>query len=146
MGIYEGAPCPVCEKSKLMLVKKTTEFSYKGRKKVIENYLLACDVCGESFFQPKDERNLDKMLQDERRKIDGLLTSEEIKKIRSKFRLTQIAFAKRLGLSDKVFARYESGQSNQSMAVDDLLRVLDAYPDAIREIPIREGRRSKGMR
>lgn len=146
MEIYEGALCPVCEKSKLGMVKTKTEFSYKGRKKMIARDVLACDVCGESFFQPKDERNLDKLLLNERRKIDGLLTSEEIKKIRSKFRLTQIAFAKRLGLSDKVFARYESGQSNQSLAVDDLLRVLDAYPAAIEKIPVRAGRRGKGTR
>ena len=129
--LYEGMRCPVCENSQLKLRNQVTNFEYKGVPSKIEKEVLKCDACEEFFFQPKDEREIEKILADERRKIDGLLTTSEIKAIRNKFGMSQVNFSKFLRLSEKAFARYESGQSNQNVAVDNLLRVLRDYPTAI---------------
>ena len=129
--LYEGANCPVCDSCKLNLSKQITDFEYKGIKTKIEKNVLSCDVCKEFFFRPNDEREIDKMLADERRKIDALLTTQEIKEIRKMFGMTQVQFSNFLRLSEKAFARYESGQSNQNVAVDNLLRVLKIYPNVI---------------
>ncbi len=129
--LYEGANCPICESSQLKFSKKVTNFEYKGAQTKIEKDVLKCNICEEFFFQPKDEREIDKILADKKREIDGLLTTKEIKAIRNIFGMTQVNFSKYLRLSEKAFARYESGQSNQNVAVDNLLRVLKEYPNSI---------------
>lgn len=127
----EGNTCPVCEEGVLSLCDKDVDFTYKEQTVQIQREVLTCSICGESFFQPKDERAIEKMLTDRRRNIDGLLTSEEIRNIRKQFEMTQMEFARSLRVSQKTFARYESGQVTQSYAMDDLLRILQQYPEAM---------------
>ena len=131
MNFFEGMNCPVCEVAGLKAHSQDMAFEYKGKQITVANIKqFACPVCGESFIDKNDRKKLEKLLTDERRKVDGLLSSEEIKKIRSKFGVTQVQFAKALKVGEKNFARYESGQSVQSAAMDDLLRVLKAFPQA----------------
>ncbi len=129
--INEGAPCPICSQDKLTIVKKDIDFKYKGFITKLSKEVLECQVCKESFFKSNEERKIEKYLTNERRKVDGLLTTDEIKAIRKKFNFTQVEFAKLLRVGEKNFARYESGQTNQGVAVDNLLRVLNDYPEAI---------------
>ncbi len=119
-----GSACPVCEEGVLSFVQKNVDFTYKGQTMQIQREVLTCSTCGESFFQTQDERAIEKVLTDRRRTIDGLLTSDEIRSIRKQFEMTQMEFARYLRVSQKTFARYESGQVTQSYAMDDLLRIL----------------------
>lgn len=129
--IREGATCPVCEEGTLSLHQKDVDFSYKGHSVQIQREVLVCSICGESFFQAQDERAIEKTLADRRRGIDGLLTSDEIRSIRKQFDMTQMEFAQYLRVSQKTFARYENGQVTQSYAMDDLLRILQQFPEAM---------------
>lgn len=132
MDFKEGMICPVCESGKLVSKEKDLELSYKGKSIIAHNSKsYECNLCNESFFSQKDENELEKFLTDSRRKIDGLLTSDEIKRIRLRFAMTQVDFAKALRVGEKNFARYETGKAVQSFAMDDLLRVLDLNPKAI---------------
>ncbi len=76
---YEGGLCPVCEVGALALVNKEIEFDYKDNKMSFKRDILECETCRESFFQPHDEDEIEKALTDRRRKVDGLLTSDEIR-------------------------------------------------------------------
>ena len=96
--------------------------------------VFTCQECEESFFDPKEQREIEKLLTDERRKIDGLLTSQEIKDIRQQFKMTQVEFARILRVGEKTFARYESGQASQGYAMDNLLRILRDFPETMRAI------------
>lgn len=129
---YEGSLCPVCETGTLVLTRKETEFEYKHEKLLVTRDVLECQTCQETFFQPHDEREIEKLLTDRRRTVDGLLTSDEIRTIRQQFGLTQVEFATYLRVSQKTFARYETGQATQSYAMDDLLRILQNYPEVIK--------------
>lgn len=132
MNFNEGMVCPVCEIGKLKAVSKDLEFEYKDVKAVIPNRkVFECSTCEESFVDPKDERELEKMLTNHRRSVDGLLSDYEIKKIREQYKMTQVDFAKALRVGEKNFARYENGYSMQSYAMDNLLRVLRDYPYTI---------------
>ena len=132
MQLIKGKVCSICEAGKLEVSYRDLEFEYKGNKFTVPNMkLYECDECEETLFDSKDERKLEKKLTDNRRIIDGLLTSQEIKEIREKFQMTQIQFAKLLRVGTKNFARYESGQSSQGYAMDNLLRILKKYPFAI---------------
>ncbi len=78
----EGSLCPVCEAGTFDLVRKEIEFDYKEEKLSLQRDILECQTCKESFFQPHEEREIEKVLTDRRRKVDGLLTSDEIRAIR----------------------------------------------------------------
>ena len=63
---------------------------------------------------------------------EGYLTAEDIRRIRKKLGLTQKAMAEKLGVGLKTFARYENRSVCQSRAMDNLLRILDKYPVALK--------------
>lgn len=84
-----------------------------------------------SQSSPKGQQ-LNKVLRKEKerreRSRDGFLTDLDIKRIRKKLGLTQRELAEKLGVGEKNFARYENLSVRQSRAMDNLLRILDAYP------------------
>ncbi len=51
--------------------------------------------------------------------------------------LTQREMAEKLGVGEKNFARYENLSIRQSKAMDNLLRMLDSYPDLIKVIEVK---------
>jgi HTH-type transcriptional regulator/antitoxin MqsA len=135
MKVHEGMLCPVCEVGKLQTIIKDLEFEYKGEKTICTGRrVFVCAECAEEFLDDRDERAIERRLTDARRKVDGLLTSVEIRAIRRRFGFTQVQFAEVLGVGKKNFARYESGQASQGRATDNLLRILRERPDTIRLI------------
>lgn len=68
---------------------------------------------------------------------DGFLTDQDIKRIRGKFGLTPKEMAEKLKVGEKNFARYENLSVRQSKAMDNLLRILDKYPDAIKILEVK---------
>lgn len=130
-----GDSCPVCVKGNLTEQIITEEFEYKGHKISIPDYhIFSCDNCSEEVVSPKSIRATEKGLTDIRRKIDGLLTSDEIKDIRKKIGMTQKELASKLGVGIKTFARYENGQVTQGKAMDILLRIMEKNPLILNEI------------
>lgn len=128
---YNGCLCPVCEVGSLNLVNRDEEFVYKGNKIVLSREVWECSECKEFFFQAKDRPGIEKILTDRRRKVDGLLISDEITHIREQLNMTQAEFATILRISEQALAYYESGQDAQSYELDDTLRILCEYPEAI---------------
>lgn len=135
MKLRDGMVCPICEAGSLKVVTKNVPFEYKGHVHVVANVrAYDCDICGESLWDDGDERDFERSLTDVRRRIDDLLTTDEIKAIRQQFGMTQVEFAKALRVGEKNFARYESGQATQGRSTDNLLRILQAFPDALQVI------------
>jgi len=132
--LHENMLCPICEEGYLNLVHERLEYTYKDRVTEVDTDLLKCSVCGESFVVSPSERELEKLLTDERRKVDGLLTSDEIREIRHTLGLTQVELAKTLGVGEKNFARYENGQATQGRAMDVLLRIFKDCPAMIKTL------------
>jgi HTH-type transcriptional regulator/antitoxin MqsA len=129
MEYRHGALCPSCEVGVLGKTQAERRFSYKTKETTIQCVSYQCGQCGEFFVAPKERRHIERVLTDVRRRVDGLLTSDEIREVRKRFGRTQTGFAKILGVGDKNFARYESGQTAQSRTMDNLLRALKAYPE-----------------
>lgn len=127
--------CPICGDGTLAKEVRSEPFVYKGNTKVISNYVTyRCNKCGEAIVDKATLKESGLILKDFQRKTDGLLTAEEIKSIRKKLSLTQEKMAEILGGGIKSFARYETGQVCQSRGMDNLLRILDAYPITLRVI------------
>jgi HTH-type transcriptional regulator / antitoxin MqsA len=127
--------CPVCGSTKVTESTGTEVFEYKGSRIPVEKYTLyKCEVCGEAVADPESRSRGVAIIRDAQRKIDGFLTSQEMRAIRKSFGMTQDRFGDLLGGGEKAFARYEKGRVMQSLAMDNLLRVLRDYPAAIETV------------
>jgi putative zinc finger/helix-turn-helix YgiT family protein len=86
-----------------------------------------CRNCGAVLLSPP----LVERIETKRYKISCLLTPEEVKAARTGLGLTQIEMARRLGVGDKSYTRWESGLSIQSRAIDTLIRAVILFPDVL---------------
>ncbi|MBI5234996.1 MAG: type II toxin-antitoxin system MqsA family antitoxin [Deltaproteobacteria bacterium] len=133
--LKHGDTCPVCGQGPVEEKVVNEPFKYKGREYVIPDYhIFACGVCKEELVSHESLKTSEKTLTDFRRKIDGLLTSDEIKAIRKRLGKTQKKLAEMLDVGEKTFARYENGQVTQSKIMDLFLRGLEVYPDLLDSI------------
>jgi len=132
----ENGPCPVCGHQGLKKEVITETFEYKGKKFDYPNYVIyKCTGCNEEFVDKKTLKESGRAIRDFYRRVDGLLVSDEIYRIR-KFKLcmTQDRASELLGGGAKSFARYENSEIIQSVALDNLLRILDKAPQMIKVI------------
>ena len=61
----------------------------------------------------------------------GLLSSDEIRSLRERLRLTQGALAKLLRLGANTISRWEAGRNVQTAAMDMFLRLIRDLPGSI---------------
>ena len=127
-----GDNCPLCGGGRLNEKVIEESFNYKGHSLIVPDYrILECSACGEAVVAKDSARQAEKLLRDFGRQVDGLLMAADIKRIRRKLHLTQEQMATVLGGGLKGFARYENGQVVQSRAMDNLLRILDGFPESL---------------
>ena len=132
----QGDTCPLCGGGKLEEQVIEERFTYKGQSLVVPDYrILECPACGEAVVPRESARRAEKVIRDFGRGVDGLLSAADIKRIRHKLHLTQEQMAQVLGGGLKGFARYENGQVIQSRAMDNLLRILDRFPESLAALP-----------
>lgn len=132
----QGDTCPICGAGNLSERVVEEHFSYKEHSLPVPDYrILECPVCGEALVEKESARRAEKLLKDFGRQVDGLLMAADIKRIRRKLHLTQEQMATLLGGGLKGFARYENGQVVQSRAMDNLLRILDRFPESLSVLP-----------
>jgi len=105
------------EKTRIVEIKGTS-IEYKEKLKVDPK-------TGENIFDRKIEDENFKKAFDIYKKEKGLLTSDEIVKIRKKYNLTQKDFAKILGLGEVTINRYERG-TIQTSVNDEIIRVVES--------------------
>ena len=92
-----------------------------------------CGACGEVEFDAESAQRYAAagdtlVLRDRERQ------SKEIRRIRRKLGLSQIAAARLTGGGHNAFSRYERGEVAPLPAIIKLLRLLDKYPELLRDI------------
>jgi len=90
-----------------------------------------CPKCGEGLYTHADMKVSDRALNAMKARCEGLLDGPQVKRIRKKLGLTQAATGDLIGGGPKAFTKYEKGDALTSRAVTNLLKVLDALPDAL---------------
>jgi HTH-type transcriptional regulator/antitoxin MqsA len=92
-----------------------------------------CDSCGKVEFDAGSARRYaaagDKLVLQERAK-----QSKEIRRIRRKLGLSQIAAARLTGGGHNAFSRYERGEVTPLPAVINLFRLLDKHPELLKDL------------
>ena len=92
-----------------------------------------CGACGEVEFDADSTRRYaeagDALVLRERD-----LRSKEIRRIRRKLGLSQVAAARLTGGGHNAFSRYERGEATPLPAVINLFRLLDKHPELLKDL------------
>lgn len=92
-----------------------------------------CDACGEVEFDAESARRYasagDALVLRERER-----QSQEIRRIRRKLGLSQVAAARLTGGGHNAFSRYERGEAAPLPAVVNLFRLLDKHPELLKDL------------
>lgn len=117
--------CINCDEEVDYIVKNETKrVVVKGREFEVTLKRAYCAKCGEPLSPDRIAKENDLIVYDEYRRLEGLLTSDQIKAIRFKRGLTQTALARLINCGEKNIARYETG-TIQDRAFDLLMRLVD---------------------
>jgi HTH-type transcriptional regulator/antitoxin MqsA len=128
--------CLNCEdrKSLTRFDGETFTVEHAGEKVKVEGLSgWRCAACGEVEFDAESARRYAAagdalVLRDRERQ------SKEIRRIRRKLGLSQIAAARLTGGGHNAFSRYERGEVAPLPAIIKLLRLLDKHPELLRDI------------
>ena len=128
--------CLNCEDRKALMRFDGEPFTveYAGRRVKVEGLSgWRCGACGEVEFDAESARRYaaagDALVLRERAR-----QSKEIRRIRRKLGLSQIAAARLTGGGHNAFSRYERGEVAPLPAVITLLRLLDKHPELLKDI------------
>jgi len=77
-------------------------------------------------LSPKDLKASQKQIADFKRSVDHLLTTDEVRAIRKKLKLTQEKASQLFGGGVRAFHKYEIGENTQSRPLDILLKLMDS--------------------
>lgn len=113
--------CPVCGcEQEMKILQREETYPVKGEPITIMANVCVCAECGEEIISIQyDDENLRKAYEQYRIR-HGLLQPHEIKTIREKYGISQVNFARIIGVGDKTIARYENG-SLQDEAINNLI-------------------------
>jgi len=126
--------CQLCGEFSMEHTSKETEYRYKGHSIIVEQPGEYCEACGEAMLGPKDLSATRKQLAEFKAEVDHLLSPAEIRKIRRRLKLTQLAAARICGGGKNAFSRYESGEVLIPRAASNLLMILSNHKELMDEI------------
>jgi putative zinc finger/helix-turn-helix YgiT family protein len=92
---------------------------------------LRCPKCGEIVLRRDDMRHLRESALAIYRKRYGLLSSDEIRSIRERLKLTQAGLSRLLHLGGNTLSHWDAGRNVQTAAMDILLRLIRDVPGSL---------------
>ena len=113
---------------------ETFTIDHAGRTAAVEGLSgWRCAACGEVEFNADSARRYaaagDELVLRERER-----QSKEIRRIRRKLGLSQVAAAHLTGGGHNAFSRYERGETTPLPAVVNLFRLLDKHPELLKDL------------
>lgn len=129
-----------CEKCRDMrevrVIQKQESYPVKGEEITIQADVCTCAECGTEIMSIEyDDENLRRAYAIYRER-HHLLKPEQIKAIRDFYEISQVSFARMLGVGDKTIARYENG-SLQDESINNLI-LLAKNPQNLRKLAERK--------
>lgn len=126
--------CPHCKAENIEVLVYSDTVDFRNMELDVENLQKSlCKNCGHKWTTLEQRAHNNAIMRDEYgiirdklRKQGGLLTAEEITKVRERFNLNQREAAVLFGGGYNAFNKYESGEVLQSFPMDRLLRLTSA--------------------
>ena len=128
--------CLSCEARKSMtrFEGETFTIEHVGMTATVEGLSgWRCKDCGEVEFDADSARRY-AAAGDELVRRDREGQSKEIRRIRRKLGLSQVAAARLTGGGHNAFSRYERGEAAPLPAVVNLFRLLDKHPELLKDL------------
>lgn len=135
-------PCPFCGKMAYHHQTKPLTLNYKRHAMTVMQPGFWCDKCKEGVIGGEDRKSTQKALQAFRSRVDGLLTPDEIKRIRVRLHIKQREACNLFGGGVNAFSRYERGETPIPKSLSQLLFLLDKHPTMLKEISRQEKRKA----
>ena len=127
--------CPVCGEAALTAVTYSDTFRHNERDLVVDGLEGSrCAGCNSELSGPEQIRRNERRIREAKRLADGLLSGNEIRKVREVLGLSQQEAAAIFGGGTNGFSKYERGETAQSVAMDRLLRLVMADPSKLEEL------------
>jgi len=130
----EKQQCSLCGELAQEHKVKAVTYTYKQIEFIINQPAQWCDFCGEGIINSKDSNAVAHLIQEEKARIDGLLTPDEVKQVRKQLKLTQKQAANIFGGGVNAFNRYEKGRLPVPRPLSQLLTILHNHPGQLTEI------------
>lgn len=122
--------CPICGEGKLHHQVGKNHVEYKGQAAELDLHFSLCDACGSEQADATQTRTNKRQMIAFKKRVDGLLTGNEVRALREKLGLSQAEAALVFGGGPVAFSKYESDDVAQSEAMDKLLRLAVELPAA----------------
>ncbi|RME36664.1 MAG: type II toxin-antitoxin system MqsA family antitoxin [Deltaproteobacteria bacterium] len=122
--------CPICGEGRLREQVGTNRVAYRDQSTELELHYSVCDSCGSEQSDAAQLRANKRAMVAFKKKVDGLLSGEEVRRIRERLGLSQAEAARVFGGGPVAFSKYESNDVAQSEAMDKLLRLAAEVPEA----------------
>lgn len=122
--------CPDCQVGQLTEEVYSEQIRYRDQLLLVEGLKCwVCNHCEAEIIRADQLRDGDKLIAEAKRRVDGLLSGEEIRAARKALRLTQKQASELFGGGQNAFSKYERGDVIQSVAMDRLVRLAseDAF-------------------
>lgn len=124
--------CVNCNKKVSYSIRKNIIKEYKGQNVNVEENIAVCDECHKDIFVPDiDDANL-KRLYAKYRELTGIISPEEIIKLRKKYNLSQRELVALLGWGKMTISRYEKG-ALPSKSHSDILKDLISNQESLKK-------------
>ena len=131
--------CPICGEGHVTAQVQEIESDYKGHKAMLPLHYRLCNVCTSDFAGAPESKLNRRVLMAFRKRIDGLLTGDEITALRKQYKLTQGQAARLFGGGPVAFSKYENDDVVQSESMDNLLRLVRRSAEAFWQLVEEKG-------
>ncbi|THB63508.1 MAG: type II toxin-antitoxin system MqsA family antitoxin [Gammaproteobacteria bacterium] len=131
--------CPICGEGKLHETNKIRIASYKDQTDEVPLYFSVCDVCESETANSKQTRQNKRAFNAFKKRVEGLLSGEEIKELREYYGISQKEAALIFGGGEVAFSKYENDDVLQSEPMDTLLRAAIRFPLMVEDRAVEKG-------
>lgn len=121
--------CPVCGEGHLSAHSEMVSVEYHGKTGEVLNHFCVCDVCETEQAGANEMRMNKRAMIAFKKRVDGLLSGEEIRRMREAWGIDQKHAALIFGGGPVAFSKYENNDVMQSEGMDKLLRAAWYAPD-----------------
>ncbi len=126
--------CANCGNEALEEITVPYIVEYCGKQKTIQDRRTRCPACESLTYQGSQISDHEHAVAAAERELGGLLSADELRNIRLKYRLKQTEIEQMLCTGPKTWTRWERGKVTQSKATDQLIRVIAENPDVARKL------------
>jgi putative zinc finger/helix-turn-helix YgiT family protein len=117
----------------------TFAVDHNGKSANIQDRQMFCSACGNISYQGDQISAHEFAVASAVRELEGLLSADELYRIRVKYKLRQTDMEQMLSTGPKTWTRWERGKIPQSKAADKLIRVIAEEPDVAYRLMIQAG-------